>query len=178
MSGGVYLIDELLSALAAPPLEQIQKLVGVGVPPATTCMTGAARIQASGEYYQPDQDGFPAWIIPCMDQGETCDLLAFTSNEPGRWWTRLGEGAFVGGDALGDAVMDEPVRVFRTPLSWLRAGAPSDGLVVVDVDHKLARRVLADYPIIAEDIAHGDELERELTVVQRPRISVPRKAAA
>ena len=178
MSSAVYLIDELRAALAAPTPEQDRELINLGVPANTICFVGTAKVRPNGKTFEPDPDGLLAWVIPCMDSGETTDLLAFTSDAPGRYWLRLGVATYVGGDALGDTVMDEPVRVFKTPLSWLQSGAPADGLVIVDVDYKLARRDLANSPIIAEDIAHGELLQRELTVVQRPQVRVPRKAAA
>ncbi len=69
------------------------------------------------------------------------------------------------------------MRVFRTPLAWLRAGAPPDGLVVLDDD--IARRELAYHSIAAEDLAHGLELEGRLTIpAQRPCVCVPARAAA
>ncbi len=84
---------------------------------------------------------------------------------------------FVGGDTLSEVVMDEPVRVFRTPLAWLRAGAPADGLVVLNDD--IARREMVFHSVVAEDLAHGLVLDRLLTIpAQRPQIRVPRKAAA
>ncbi len=176
MSSTICILDELTTALAAPTPAQMQELADLGVPQATTIMVGAAKIRPSDSLYEPDLDGEPAWVIPCIDGGNTVDLLAFKCDEPGRWWLRLGLAAYVGGDALGDAVLDEPVRVFRTPLSWLRAGAPADGLVVVDDD--IARRELALFRIAPEDLAHGLELDRVLTIpAQRPRVCVPARTA-
>ena len=178
MSGTVYLIDELLAALGtAMSQEHVDRLLSAGLPPAAVDMCGTARIQPDGDLYQLDGDGLEVTILPCFDGGKTADLLAFTSNEPGRWWLRLGLAAYLGGDALGDTVMDEPVRVFKTPLAWLWAGAPADGLVVLD--HDTARRELALCCIVAEDLAHGLELDRLLTIpAQRPQIRVPRDRAA
>ena len=176
MSGTVQILDELRTALAAPTPEQDQALINLGVPADFTYYVGAAKVRPNGNTYEPAPDGIPAWVIPCMDAGETCDLIALTT-DPVRWWLRLGLAAYVGGDALSDAVLDEPVRVFRTPLAWLRAGAPADGLVVLD--HDIARRELAYHSIVAEDLAHGLELDRLLTTpAQCPRISVPAEKAA
>ena len=177
MSVTVALYGELRAALAAPTPEQDQELIALGVPADITYYVGAAKVRPNGNTYEPDPDGVPAWIIPVMDGGEIADALAFTPDEPGRWWLRTGVCAFLGGDALGDTVMDEPVCIFKTPLAWLRAGAPPDGLVILD--DNIARRDLAHHSIVAEDLAHGLELDRLLTIpAQRPQVRVPREAAA
>ncbi len=173
----VPLLDELLGALAAPTPEQDQTLIKLGVSADIMWFVGAAKIRPSDSLHELDPDGEPAWVIPCIDGGNTVDLLAFKRDEPGRWWLRLGVCAFLGGDALGDVVMDEPVRAFKTPLSWLRAGAPADGLVVLNWD--TVRRELIYHNLIAEDIEHGVELERRLSIpAQRPQIRVPKAKAA
>ena len=177
MSSTVNVIDELLSALGtAMTASHVDRLLGLGVPPAAIIMCGTARIQPDdGDLYQPDDDGFEAWIIPCIEDGETIDLLALTT-DPVRWWLRLGVAAYLGGDALADTMMDESERVFRTPLAWLRAGAPADGLVVLD--HDIARRELAYHHVVAEDLDHGLELDRLLAIpAHRPQIRVPELAA-
>ena len=172
MSGTVPIHDELRAALAAPTPQQDQELVNLGVPKEVVWFVGAAKIQPSDGLYEPAPSGIPAWIIPCFHDYEVCDLLAFTSDAPGRCWLRLGVASCLGADALGDAVMDEPVRVLKTPMSWLRSGAPSDAVVMVD--HDAARRDLAGHSITAEDIEHGLELDLLLTIpAERPRISVP-----
>ena len=176
MSATAPLIDELMAALGtAMTQEHVASLLALGVPPPAVDMCGAAKIRPDGDLYQPDDDGLEAVILPCFDAGETSDLLAFAPDAPERYWLRLGQAAYLGGDALGDAVMDEPVRVFRSPLAWLRAGAPADGLVVLD--DEIARRELADHLVAAEDLHHGRELRRRLSVPARhPRILIPRAA--
>ncbi len=176
MSATVPILDELLSALGtAMTASHVDQLLSAGLPPAAVDMCGTARIQPDGELYQLDDDGLEAVILPVLDGGETIDLLAFNLANPARWWLRLDQAAYIGGDALGDAVMDEPVRVFRTPLAWLQAGAPPDGLVVLD--DEIARRELAYHNVVPEDLHHGRELRRRLSVPARhPRILIPRPA--
>ncbi len=179
----VYLLDELLDALGRATSKRHVDLLSADLPPAAVDMCGTARIRPDSELYQPDDDGLEAVIVPVFDGGETVDLLAFRLSEPDRWWLRIGAAAFLGGDVLGDVALDEPVRAFKTPLSWLRAGAPADGLVIlapngdiaVDV---LARRELVLFSIMVEDLVHGLELDRLLTIpAERPRISVPVRPA-
>ncbi len=68
MSATVALYDELLAALGRAIMEtHVDQLLSLGVPPAATVMCGAARIQADGDLYQPDDDGHEATILPCLD---------------------------------------------------------------------------------------------------------------
>ena len=178
MSRAVYIIDELMAALGGATSERhVDHLLHLGLPPAAVDMCGTAKIRPDGQNYVPDDDGIEAVILPCFDASEPIDLLAFVTADPGQYWLRLGQAAYIGGDALGDAVMGEPVRVFRTPLSWLRAGAPANGLVVLD--DEIARRELAYHSVVAEDLAHGEELLVALTIpAQHPTIGIPRQEAA
>ena len=173
MSATVPIVDELLAALGvAMSQEHVDRLMHLGVPPAAVDMCGTAKIRPEGQNYVPDDGGLEALVVPIFDAGETIDLLAFKLSNPTRWWLRLGQAAYLGGDALGDVVMDEGVQVFKTALSWLQAGAPADGLVVLN--WSIARRELACHSVDAEDLAHGLELDRLLTIsAQRPQIRVP-----
>ena len=68
--------------------------------------------------------------------------------------------------------MRDEISVFRSPLRWLRNGAR--GLVPI-VHHKSAELLRRAHSLLAEDVAHGRELER-ITAVSAPRIMVPRPA--
>ena len=47
------------------------------------------------------------------------------------------------------------------------------------LDHDIARRELAYHSIVAEDLAHGEELLVALTIpAQHPAIGIPRQEAA
>ena len=176
MSGTVYVIDELLSALGrAMTQEHIDRLLGAGLPPAAVDMCGTAGIRPDGELYQPDGDGFEAIVVPIFDAGATIDLLVFNPANPAKWWLRLGAHWALGADALDRVWHDEPLVVYRSPLCWLRAGCPPHGLCVLD--WTVARRELADHHVAAEDLHHGRELRRRLSVPARhPRILIPRAA--
>ena len=172
MSGTVHILDELLSALAGPTAEQDEELIRLGVPADTVCFVGAAKIQPSDGLYEPAPSGIPAWIIPCFHDDEMCDLVAFTSDDPACCWLRVGVATYVGGDAM----VVQPVRVFKTPMSWLRAASPLDALVVLDWD--TARRELALFTLDAEDLEHGENLQKKLTIpAVKPEVLIPRLAA-
>ena len=176
MSSTVYVIDELLSAVgSAMSQRHVDRLLELGVPPAAVDMCGTARIQPDGELYQPDDDGLEVVILPVFDDSQTIDLLAFNLTTPARWWTRTGAHWALGADALDRVWHDEPLVVCRSPLCWLRAGCPPHGLCVLD--WTVARRELADHHVAAEDLHHGRELRRRLSVPARhPRILIPRAA--
>ena len=175
MSSSINL-DELLAALGtAMTQEHVDRLLGAGVPASTTVMCGTAKIRPEGQHYVPDDAGLEALVVPVFDTGTVADLLAFAPDTPARWWLRLGLAAYLGGDALADILAD--IWVYRTPWSWLRAGAPGDGLVILDTT--VARRELAHLNIVAENPDHGVELDSRLTIPARhPQISVPVRAAA
>ncbi len=176
MSAVVSILDELRVALAAPTPEQDQELIDLGVPALITNFVGAANIRPSDGLYEPDPNGMPAWIIPIID-GEVVDLLAWTTDCPARWWTRTGAHWALGADALDRLWLGKPLRAFKTPLAWLQAGAPYNGLVILD--WRAARLHIPRVEIVAEDLAHGLELNRLLTIpAQHPLIHVPESCTA
>ena len=176
MSNTICILDELMAALAAAP-SHVDHLLHLGVPPAAVDMCGTAKIRPDGDLYQPDDDGLEAVVVPVFDGGEIADLLAFTLADPARWWTRLGAHWALGADALDCLWLCDQLRVYRTPLRWLRAGAPYNGLAILDCD--AAKLHIPRVEIVTEDLAHGLELDRLLTIpAQRPQVRVPRKVAA
>ena len=94
---------------------------------------GVERINASGRVYMPSPDGFPAIILAiwspappsiycAVEDPEIVDLIALRTDDRGRWWYRLGEpGLILGEDRYLDAFdRDMPLRVFESPVAWLR----------------------------------------------------------
>ena len=168
--------SELTTALASVTPEQDRRLHALGIPTEARLMCGTARIQPEGKFYQPDADGTMAVIIPIIEGEVIVDLIAFQPAWPELWWLRRGEAPFLGGDALEWLWLDEPPLVFKTPLAWLKAGAPHNGIAILD--WSAARRHLLDTDIVATDIAFGRELKRRLTIpARRPRVHVPKRAA-
>lgn len=96
---------------------------------------GVQRVSTTGRLFQPSPEGFPAIIIAIRDIGlapDTLDLLAVRIDAPDRWWARLGEaGLILGEDHYLAAVSEgEGVRVFDSPVAWLRGGC--NGCVFLD----------------------------------------------
>ena len=88
---------------------------------------GVQRISTAGRLFAPSPGGFPAIILAIYDIGlapDILDLLAVRVDTPDRWWSRLGEaGLILGEDRYLAAVSEgEAVRVFDSPVAWLRGG--------------------------------------------------------
>jgi hypothetical protein len=131
-----------------------------------------------GRLFEPVAVGFEKTIlaIPPDEDGEPEDLLALDEHDSSRWWLRLGRARFLGEDAVYKAMgCREPLRLWRSPLTWLRARC--EGCVVVDWN--LATPLLRQLDVIvAEDVAHGEEVERRLRERTWSRIVVPNRTAA
>ncbi len=104
---------------------------------------GVERINASGRLYMPSSEGFPAVILAiwspsppsiycAVEDPEIVDLIALRTDDPGRWWYRMGEpGLFLGEDCYLDAIdRDMPLNVFESPVAWLRGDC--NGSVILD----------------------------------------------
>ena len=135
---------------------------------------GVARVRVEGDAYEPDADGFEALVVasftdpPRRPDGrwrapnEIIDIIAFNPAEPGRWWSRCGIVAALGEESVSD-FSDDPVRVWRNPLAWLRAGAT--GICPVSPDPAAVRDALLRLPgitVAEEDADQGREIERLL----------------
>lgn len=172
------MFDELTKALGREMTQShVDHLVGIGVPESTTIMLGCCTIETDGDLFTPAEAGRPCVICPVIDGGEVIDLCAFRPSEPHRWWLRLGGHWAIGADALDRLGVGQEMSVYRTPLDWLRAGAPETGLCIFD--WQLAARKLSGVQLLADSLEHGHELARRLTLPEvRPSISVPAKLSA
>ena len=167
MSSTVDIMRELLEAQADVRADPI--LLGYGVPAKITPFCGVSLIRTAGTFYKPDPDGNPAIIVPAMDGGGLVDLVAFDPRRPGRWHVRLGACPLLGIDNMG--LWLEPLRLWRSPLGYLRAKL--QGAVVLTWPAALPLLACCS-EIIAEDVPHGREVRKELSRRNAlPKISVP-----
>ena len=152
-------------------LDALQKQYGVS-PRAILDRLGIARIRPAGTSYEPDGDGIEVVLIACFEYpprlldgrwrapNSVIDLVAFRPADPGRSWSRRGLVAVLGEEALSD-FSTEPVKVWRNPLHWLKAGAL--GVSPVSTDTGAVRDVLLRLPgIVAENVGHGREITQIL----------------
>ena len=104
---------------------------------------GVERIATTGRLYTPAPTGFPAvimavWspappsIYTAVENPLIVDLLALRLDQPSRWWSRVGEPGLVLGEAkyLGAVETGAPLKVFDSPVAWLKGGC--DGAVFLD----------------------------------------------
>ncbi len=104
---------------------------------------GVERIAYAGRLYTPSPAGFPAVILAiwspappsiycAIEDPEILDLITFRTDDPGRWWHRIGEPDLIlGEDRYLDATQTgAPLKVFESPVAWLRGGC--GGCVILD----------------------------------------------
>ena len=180
---------ELLSAAENGMVETLRAMgvTGQAVVNTELCI-GRERVMTTSRpplFYEPDEFGVEHIIVPVIESARTVDLLAFRAEDPERWYLRVGLGAALGQLMIDQAVFygdpdyahcpESSLRVFRSPLSWLRAEC--QGCVILDwnVAHcRLAgvREVVAENMELAEKIEHAFRLPRG------PNIRLPRARAA
>jgi hypothetical protein len=145
--------------MATPTTEAIRWLITQGVAVETLaryCAVGAARVCFEPDgCYAPVANGDFAFIFAAQTSQGVADLVAWQPST-GRLATRLGVAGLLGQRQAEEACDDlaAAVQVWRTPLSWLRAGRVG----VVIVDPELAAHLLSGLPVIPEDIEFGHSL--------------------
>lgn len=104
---------------------------------------GVERIATTGRIYTPSSNGFPAMILAlwspappsiytAVENPEILDLLALRLDQPDLWWRRTGDlGMILGEHRYLDAIdRDKPLKVFDSPVAWLRGDC--GGCVLLD----------------------------------------------
>jgi len=151
-------------ALPFPRREMIDMLREAGVANRTLAdprcfVKSAPVVPAEHGRFDFDADGREVALVACLDLfEEVTDLLAFLPLQPERMRRYTGRATFLGEHVVANpatCAVGEPLRIFRTPMSWLRAG----GKGAVILDPGAAWRPLLDVPAIAgEDREHARAL--------------------
>ena len=138
-----------------------------------------ARISTDGAWFDFAPNGHVAAVCEIWDaDGKTIvDLVAWSVDDPHRWWTALGVGVVLGEAYAANpntGLCGEPLRIFRTPLGWLQG----DCAGIVLLDRARAGRWLLDAArtVSAEDNRHAAEVHK-LMKAAGPRILVKARAA-
>ena len=138
-----------------------------------------ARISTDRGWFDLDESGFDAVVCEVRGcDGETVvDLVAWSIDNPTSWWTAIGAAVVMGESFAGNpnaGLCGEPLRIFQTPLAWLRAQC--EGIVILD--HARAGRWLLDAgrTVAAVDRQHAADIHR-LMKAAGPRILVKARAA-
>jgi hypothetical protein len=98
---------------------------------------------------------------------------------PEKWWGRTGAlsvlGATIAEQSLTD---DKPLRVYRYPRRWNRAGAGgAPGSCILDWESEPARQILRwARGLVGDDVAHARELQR-LVDKRRPKVQFVLRSA-
>jgi hypothetical protein len=126
--------------------------------------------------YAPSLLGDLAFVLPATDAGGLVDLAAWAPRTA-LVGTRLGVGAFLGGECIhrhsGDGVTVAPLNVYRSPLDWLRDRRRG----VVILDPMQAAIVLSGVVIVPEDRRHANDLRKALRLPS-PVVRFPERIAA
>lgn len=166
-----------------------KKLIDLGVPAHLLLdvrlpLVCAMKIRPDGDLFEFDDDGIGAVVLIegerdsiGLDWLTMDDLIAFRTGEPGRWWRRYGRARWLGQDAVDRAVNGwpdyEPLRLFRDPLQWLRAGGAEDCAVPIEPD--AIDDLLRVPSFVVRDELFGREIGRKLkalAVARLPKIGV------
>ena len=124
---------------------------------------GIDSVSAGCDFYQPDEAGHMAAIVPAFDGVHIVDLVAchFGTRQMRR---RKGIASVLGHDWIEDAFLgNEPLRIFDNALTWLRAKCRG----VVILDWQSASDLLRNVPALhceSEDLA-----DRLKGAFERPR---------
>ncbi|PVE23645.1 hypothetical protein DC522_14435 [Microvirga sp. KLBC 81] len=173
-----YGIEAAFSGCTIPIPFHVEKLERLGVPPdalAGPTLVRVSHVHFNGDIFDfaddhPIVEGEPVFVFLVTDLwGEPIDLIAWNpaTGRTATWLRR----AF----ALGEAKIHAPrlsehgeLRVHRTVLGWLRAR--QEGICIIRPEVAAIRLECAG-SLLAEDEAHGEELDQILTR-PRPRILV------
>lgn len=201
MSRPVDIVSEYKAALAAVTPRYRGRIAELGlIAPANRIgLVGVARVTArSGNIFEPEAGGdvaviLPAWDGPIADARVIIDaperLIDLVAWRPGKrdkrqlagsaaLCTRLGIATLLGGEAVEIAAMSrQPLRVFRDPGGWARAGGGAAGAVIVDwtADNGLfqVEQIVCEDQEHAEDVEHLLKLLRVRLTPRLPEIRIP-----
>jgi len=162
------LLRELHQAtlLARRPLFA-ETLRAFGLPLLGRPLWGLSGVTAGPEFYQPDEEGITAAIVPAFERPHLVDLVAcaFATRA---MRTRKGIATVLGHEWIDDAFLgNEPLAVYDNALTWLRGGCR--GVVVLDC--QAAPLLLREAPAL---VCESPATARRLTeAFERPRPHPP-----
>lgn len=178
------LIQEFQAANGRLIQSNFDRLQSLGVPSSawfgSPSLVGAVRLlEADGERYVPGDSGAAACVVPVFTGGpvgqlwDVVDLVAFTVDQPARWWLRKGNGVLLGPDwpDYCTTLANDPLPLFSTPLYWLRAGGR--GSCVVDWSAHLPLHLRGVQNIVCDSTALAKRLHKAVHKSERtPSIHV------
>ena len=181
------LADDLDRALSNTRTIHIDHVRALGASPEAIVTLGSRQlpfgvdridVDDAGRWW-PDEAGKPALVVPVIERGEPIDIVAFRSNQPARWWWRIGIGGLLGSDVLNRNVWPgDELRVVSTPIAWICAAGEAVCILDWDLpDPEISP--MRDFHVIKCDTEIlASRLRKRLAQPRKvPPISVPKEAA-
>ncbi len=139
----------------------------------------AARISIDRTWFDFDETGSEAIVceVRGYDGEAVVDLVAWSIDDPTRWWTAIGAGVVLGEAFAANpnaGLCGEALRILRTPLAWLRAQC--EGIVLLDRTRAGRWLLEGARTVAAVDRQHAADIHR-LMKAAGPRILVRASAA-
>ncbi|MBX7496780.1 hypothetical protein K3172_13015 [Qipengyuania sp. 6B39] len=131
---------------------------------------GRVALSADGARFEPEGPD-PRLLLGVREQGVLVDLVALATHDPDQWALRWGQGWCLGYDAwlACETGRAHELRLFATPLAWLRAGGV--GIVILDWDEGLrCLRGLGEHVLLRCDRGAGERLRKLLSIGNLPRV--------
>lgn len=126
--------DQYVSNMTDWHLRNLQGLGVDGKAIAAAGLVGTTKIETGKTYWQPEESGKPALVVPVTPDGSfngIVDLVALQTANPLKCWVRTGNGSILGYWNLEKAAhFNEQLTVHSDPLMWLQASC--EGIVIVD----------------------------------------------
>lgn len=179
--------QELADYALAVPYAAMQLLEAFGTPRSTIARAygagwlGMARCSVSRGLWEPDGDARRLVLAVHDEHGDLIDLLAISSTDRDFWAMRRGDGWLLGAARfhhLRHVDMAGPMRIFGTPLDWLKAGgwfAEQPAICVLDWTKSAIaalRELGPAVTLVAEDRAAAEALREVLRFRDLPGIEV------
>jgi len=138
---------------------------------------GQARVQISRDGYHFEPHGPDArLLLAVLERGDFVDICAVSTSDADSWALRIGQGWCLGHDdydkALNTSLRERQciLRVFGSPLDWLRAGCA--GICVLDWVAALPElRLLSERVQLKVDAGAGERMRALLAYGDLPRVS-------
>lgn len=147
-----------------------------GTPPTIAKRKPADRARGFWAAAEPKTDG---WLVtfPIFERMPgaliAVEILAWRLGAPHCWWRSTGALAVLGRPMAEEAMCkDRPVRVYKTPQSWNRAGGGgAPGCCILDWEDGTAVELLHfATALIGDDRAHARDLQRRVDTRRKPRV--------
>ena len=141
---------------------------------------GAARgiTPTTGRFWEPGEPKIDRWLATLPIFEETAgslyalELVAWYRDDPLKWWARTGALDVLGEARLAKALCEDlPVRIYRSPQAWNRAGGGgAPGCCILDWDSQAGMECRAfARALVGDDLAHARQLQR-MVDKRKPRI--------